>query len=182
MRFFEEKDGGIIFRENGEMVRISPWGEDSVRVESAYLGEIPDSNAALLPQEECKAQIQIGDMDSCLKNGKITVKLHVEGWGKALCITFENEEGEVLLSEIPNGGALQKRARYFRPLTGGDFYLKASFVADEHEKIYGMGQYQQEIFDLKGCNLELAHRNSQASVPFYLSSAGYGFMWNNPAI
>lgn len=182
MRFFEEKDGGIVFRENGEMVRIIPWGEDSVRVESAYLGEIPDSNAALLPQEECKAQIQIGDMDSCLTNGKITVKLHVEGWGKALCISFYNEKGEPLISEIPNGGALQKRARYFRPLSGGEFYLKASFVGNEDEKIYGMGQYQQEIFDLKGCNLELAHRNSQASVPFYLSSAGYGFMWNNPAI
>lgn len=25
-------------------------------------------------------------------------------------------------------------------------------------------------------------RNSQASVPFYISSRGYGFLWNNPAI
>lgn len=30
--------------------------------------------------------------------------------------------------------------------------------------------------------LELAHRNSQASVPFMVSSRGYGFFWNNPAI
>jgi alpha-D-xyloside xylohydrolase len=30
--------------------------------------------------------------------------------------------------------------------------------------------------------LELAHRNSQASVPFALSSLGFGFMWNNPTI
>ena len=34
----------------------------------------------------------------------------------------------------------------------------------------------------KGATLELAHRNSQASVPFYVSSRGYGFFWNNPAI
>ena len=45
-----------------------------------------------------------------------------------------------------------------------------------------MGQYQQPDLDLKGCILELAHRNSQASVPFLLSSRGYGFLWNNPAI
>jgi alpha-D-xyloside xylohydrolase len=45
-----------------------------------------------------------------------------------------------------------------------------------------MGQYQQEIMNLKGCNLELAHRNSQASIPFYISSIGYGFLWNNPSI
>ena len=30
--------------------------------------------------------------------------------------------------------------------------------------------------------IELAQRNSQASVPFALSSLGYGFLWNNPAI
>ena len=31
-------------------------------------------------------------------------------------------------------------------------------------------------------DLELAHRNSQASVPFMVSSLGYGFLWNNPGI
>jgi alpha-D-xyloside xylohydrolase len=35
---------------------------------------------------------------------------------------------------------------------------------------------------LKGLDLELAHRNSQASVPFALSSLGYGILWNNPGI
>ena len=45
-----------------------------------------------------------------------------------------------------------------------------------------MGQYQQDCLDVKGCTLELAHRNSQASVPFVVSNRGYGFLWNNPAI
>ena len=45
-----------------------------------------------------------------------------------------------------------------------------------------MGQYQQPYLDLKGCTLELAQRNSQISVPFALSSFGYGFLWNNPAV
>ena len=45
-----------------------------------------------------------------------------------------------------------------------------------------MGQYQQPYLNLKGCDLELAQRNSQASVPFLVSSLGYGFLWNNPAV
>jgi alpha-D-xyloside xylohydrolase len=77
---------------------------------------------------------------------------------------------------------LNLKARYFKPLPGGNCRLKASFVAKDGEKIYGMGQYQQEVMNLKGCNLELAHRNSQASVPFYISDLGYGFLWNLPAI
>ena len=45
-----------------------------------------------------------------------------------------------------------------------------------------MGQYQQSFLDLKNCKLELAHRNSQLTVPFYISSKKYGFLWNNPGI
>ena len=57
-----------------------------------------------------------------------------------------------------------------------------TFDGQDGERIYGMGQYQEECLDWKGCTLELAHRNSQASVPFLLSSRGYGFLWHNPAI
>ena len=46
------------------------------------------------------------------------------------------------------------------------FKLTMSFEAYEDEKIFGMGQYQMPYLDLKGCKLELAHRNSQASIPF----------------
>ncbi|MCT4596247.1 MAG: family 31 glucosidase, partial [Vallitalea sp.] len=53
---------------------------------------------------------------------------------------------------------------------------------NEGEKIFGMGQYQQANLNLKGCILELAQRNSQASVPFMISNHGYGLLWNNPAI
>ena len=56
------------------------------------------------------------------------------------------------------------------------------FESNEGEKIFGMGQYQQDCMDLKGCVLELAQRNSQISVPFAVSSLGDGFLCNNPAV
>ncbi|MFD2877153.1 TIM-barrel domain-containing protein [Paenibacillus rhizoplanae] len=60
--------------------------------------------------------------------------------------------------------------------------MKLRLEADPLEKLYGMGQYQHSFLNLKGCSLELTHRNSQISIPFVLSSAGYGFLWHNPAI
>ena len=78
--------------------------------------------------------------------------------------------------------SLEVEAREFKPITGGDYRLTMRFVSTPEEKIYGMGQYQQPYLDVKGADLELAHRNSQASVPFMLSSLGYGFLWNNPAV
>ena len=31
MHFFEEDNGSLIFRENGETVMLTPWGADSLR-------------------------------------------------------------------------------------------------------------------------------------------------------
>ena len=66
---------------------------------------------------------------------------------------------------------------------GGLYRLTARFESlDPNEKLYGMGQYQHGCLELKGMDLELAQRNSQASVPFLVSSRGYGLLWNNPAV
>lgn len=182
MNFFEEQNGKLIFRENGETVLVEAWGADSFRVRSCMLGEIKETNAALLEPEKTDAVIEISDMEASISNGKIKAHLEVQPWGKKLRITFLNQKGEVLLREISNGGALTLNARQYKALTGGTYRLKASFDSNPEEKIYGMGQYQQERMNLKGCNLELAHRNSQASIPFYISNLGYGFLWNNAAI
>lgn len=180
--FFEEQNGSLIFRQNGETVMITPWGDNSFRVRGVFFGEIEEGSAALLEMRMQEAQVSIGGREAVIVNGKIRAELKVDPWGNALQITFRNEKGEVLLREIPTGGALQKKARHYIPVSGGNYRLKASFVSNPDEKIYGMGQYQQEIMDLKGCSLELAHRNSQVSIPFYLSSLGYGFLWHNAAI
>ena len=82
---------------------------------------------------------------------------------------------------MPHTPSLRIVAREYKPIRGGDYECTLRFEAQK-EKLYGMGQYQQDCLDLKGCTLELAQRNSQASVPFLLSSLGYGFLFNQPAV
>ena len=182
MNFFEESNRKLVFRENGETVQVEAWGKDSLRVRARILEEIDEYSPALLPQEPCDVKIHIEEKRAEITNGKIRARLTIEGWKNSLQISFYNEKGELLLREISSGGALELKPRYFRHRAGNSFYLKATFEASDKEKIYGMGQYQQEYMDLKGCNLELAHRNSQASIPFYVSSLGYGFFWHNAAV
>ena len=80
-------------------------------------------------------------------------------------------------------GAIEVEGREFRPNVGGDYHLTMRLESlDREERIYGMGQYQQPYLNLKGLDLEMAHRNSQASVPFAVSSRGYGLLWNNPSV
>ena len=205
LKYMSSDGKALIYRNNGETLRIEPWGKDSLRVRSVMMGEFITENYALLPREaEEGAEIVTaadpgaalhnvgGDPGSeaaedirfgRITNGKIRAEMYVDTWRNDAVISFFNSStGELLFKEEGPGGALNKHSRCFKPRVGGDFELTVSFRAREKEHLYGMGQYQQELLDIKGCTLELAHRNSQASVPFVLSDAGYGFLWNNPSV
>jgi alpha-D-xyloside xylohydrolase len=105
--------------------------------------------------------------------GKLTISHTTTG--HPLLEEFSRNRRDVL---DPKCSALEISARDFKPTPGGsEYYLTARFESlSSHEKIFGMGQYQQPLFDLKGADLELAQRNSQATVSFLLSSLGYGLL------
>ena len=166
LQFFEKEQDSLVFRGNGELLALNPCGKEGLRVRSVFNGELKEVSKALLEAPSGKIHITIEEREASIQNGNLTAKLYIDGWGDTLQISYYNQNGKLLLREISNGGALIRKARYFRPLPGGGYELKVSFESDPEEKIYGMGQYQQEIFNLKGCNLELAHRNSHASIPF----------------
>lgn len=187
MSFLKEENNCIKFHYDAEELWIEPWGRNSFRVRASKMAEMPKENWVLeIEQEKIIPEIQIEEEYATIKNGKI--KARISKYGK---LTFYNQKGEILLDEYLRNrldvfadycSALEIEAREFKPIPGGDYHLTMRFVSNPEEKIYGMGQYQQPYLNLKGADLELAQRNSQASVPFYISSLGYGFLWNNPAV
>ena len=182
MRYFEQDGSSLIWRNKGETLVITPWENSSLRVRSVLMGEVADTRYALLEPEQAETEILIEDTHASIRCGNLTADVVMDGWHRYAQITFLNQRGDVLLRETPPANALALKSRKFEPHLGGDFALTATFEGQDGEHIYGMGQYQEETLDWKGSTLELAHRNSQASVPFYISSRGYGFLWHNPAI
>ncbi|MCW5951304.1 MAG: hypothetical protein KIT69_03480 [Propionibacteriaceae bacterium] len=190
MQYFEVRPDGVTWRGDGETLVVEAWGANSLRVRSTHSHGVCDTGFALLEPQPSQPQITVNGETATITNGRITAILRARaGYSEQLAyhavgcsIEFVNWQGRPLLRELDRGGSLNLTARAFRPILGGDHALTASFEVDRTEKLVGMGQYQQDILDLKGCTFELAHRNSQASVPFVMSSAGYGFLWHNPAI
>ena len=187
MSVFQQEGNRLKYHYDAEELWLEPWGANSLRVRATKEAEMPKESWALLEAPECGAEIEITEDGARIKNGKI--RAEVSKYGK---ITFYNQKGKLLLEEYSRTrkdlfaktcSALEVEPREFKPILGGDYRLTVRFEAgDKNEKIYGMGQYQQELLNLKGADLELAHRNSQASVPFMISSLGYGLLWNNPAV
>ena len=88
--------------------------------------------------------------------------------------------GARLLAE-PEPRFIRPPARRFKPL-GSDLPDLVEFQAADGERFYGLGQHQHGLLDQKGCVIDLLQRNTEVSIPFLLSSRGYGFLWNNPAV
>lgn len=199
MRYIDSlkiEDNKLKWHYNGMVLSIIPWGENGFRVLSGYAGDIENVGlSALLDVGSPTATFLASDNDMTIINGDITARVDIQGR-----LEFRNRAGKLLLKEMwrqrdngehfwgagnahpENISALKISGREFKPLSGNASWIAVSFESDPDEHICGMGQYQQPFLNLKGCCIELAQRNSQASVPFMVSSLGYGFLWNNPAI
>ena len=196
MQFLAEGNA-LIARRGGETLKIEGWGKDSLRVRAVmYDGWTGNDWALTETPEQARCEIRIGTENSphdggvnpCAEivNGRIRATVNFAG-----VISFYRD-GQLILREYfrAYGGTLSEGSRClkivnreWKGITGGsDYTLTVKFDANDGEKIYGMGQYQQPWLNLKGNLLELAQRNSQISVPFMVSSLGYGLLWNNPAV
>ena len=183
MMIFTQDKNILKCRYQSENLFLIPWGKNALRIVSRKIQEPELPLWALLPVDmPADVCISTGDDAASITVGKLTAKVTHESRPDRLSISYFNQKGEVILSEREGTGALKIVARQFKAIIGGDYQLTASFQAADDEKLYGLGQYQQEVLNVKGSILELAHRNSQASVPFVLSSKGYGFLWHNPAV
>ena len=179
----EIRDSKLYLFRNGETVEIFAQGKDALRVCATMNSSFEARDWALEGAEEGKAEIVREGDGALIRNGAVSAR--IDRLGK---IRFYRN-GEQILEEyyrcyeydMPHTPSLRVVAREYLPIPGGDYACALRFEAQE-EKLYGMGQYQQDCLDLKGCTLELAQRNSQASVPFLISSRGYGFLFNQPAV
>lgn len=186
---FLADSSSLTFRYDNETLRIEACGNNALRVRATVEASFPSEHWAL------ESRPPYGSTPSITHNetGKITngnITAIVTARGK---LTITNHKGESLLEEFsrsrvdptdPKASALQIKPREFVPRPGTEaWHLTARFESlDPNERIYGMGQYQQPYLNLKGADLELAQRNSQASIPFAVSSLGYGLLWNNPSV
>lgn len=199
MRFFND-NGALVAKRGGETLRIEAWGKDSFRIRATMFPEFCGRDWALTESvEPQETTVTIGEEDfwvgdgtwskvPCAKitNGRIAATVNFMG-----VITFFRDGAEILREYFRSyGGTISKESRCLKIVNrawkgiigGSDFKLTVKFEANEGEKIFGMGQYQQPYMDLKGMALDLEQRNSQVTVPFEVTNRGYGFLWNNPAI
>jgi alpha-D-xyloside xylohydrolase len=178
---FQKFQNKIIGREGGEIICIESFGKDCLRFRGTTGKQIVDENWTLLPQDEMSAEIAIESNKAFIQNGNIRAEIMNDG-----SVNYLDKDSNKLLEELwidyrINNADLIK-ARNYKSLSSDIYSIDLYFKSYEEERFYGMGQYANGYLNLKGCVLELAQKNTQISIPFLISTRGYGFIWNNPSI
>jgi alpha-D-xyloside xylohydrolase len=105
----------------------------------------------------------------------VTDKLRVTVDRETGSVSFADHAGVPILSEAPGSRRMEPAK-----VQGEDtFHIQQKWHARNDESLYGLGQMQLGIVDIKGYDLDLWQHNTNVVVPFLVSSKGYGILWDN---
>ena len=100
-----------------------------------------------------------------------------------LKITVTRKDGAITYAEANGAPLVEEATRRMtaEKVNGEDTYRSESFLSiyGSHEGLYGLGQHQAGVWNYRGESVDISQENSNISVPFLLSSKGYGIFWNN---
>lgn len=175
---FLSQDQSLFFKREYETVWLQPWGPDGIRVRATVLPEFPEIPGALLdPDPAPQTRIEISEGKACLTNGKVRAEIRADG-----TLHFTRADTGAVLLEEPEPIFNRPPSRFYRQYAGDLFKTEVYFRPQADERFYGMGQHQHGKLNQKGCVIELEQRNTEVTIPFLVSSRGYGFLWNNPGV
>ena len=174
------KKNSVTWTYKGEKVLVEACGTESIRVRAAFCNEIVDENYNLKSLESVTSEIKETEDTVSIFCGKLEAR--IQDYGR---ITFFYN-GDKILREMwideKVGMPDFQKARNYKGISGKSFRIQAFFEPNMKEHIYGMGQETTGCFDLKGCTIDLCQKNTKCTIPFYISTLGYGFLWNNPSV
>ncbi len=169
-------DGGItVEADSGQRVRVTLLGENLVRVSATAPGSdfATDNSLVVLPREKF-TDFTVKDEGNrvILSSKAINVAVNrADGQ-----VSFYDPMGRLLLAEDHGG-------RSFTPIevegTKGWTVSQSWASPDPDEGLYGLGQHQSDEWNYKGKNEELFQYNTKVSVPFVVSTGGYGLLWDS---
>jgi alpha-D-xyloside xylohydrolase len=152
-------------------LRITPLSENAVRVKffRGTEGTLPE---LILTAERNLPKFQVSDTPAktTIRSQKITVSVDKQSG----ILSFADAAGKVFLSEQAGSRKLGESSIQGEPCVE----VEQGFVSPSDEALFGLGQFQDGQFNLRGVTRRLTQVNTQIAIPFIYSSKGYGLLWH----
>ena len=168
-----QKDGVLVRAADGTKTAVNFASPSLVHVRAVPAGENFSRRESLcvLPQEAYTDWDRETQGDTLLVLTTPALRLEIDL--RDGHIVFRDAEGRLLNAEDE---------RRFTPYSAGGeqaYSVLQTFRPDPEESFYGLGQHQADEWDYNGRDEELYQYNTKISVPFVVSSKGYGLLWDS---
>ncbi len=153
------------------ILSICPLTDNSVRVRF-YKDIVPK-----LPEFIINSALHVPEFKVSDSPLKLEIKLKdltVEVEKQTGSLSYLNNSGKIFLKEISGTRKLLSDSVMGEPC----FVAGQSFESPHGEYIFGLGQFQDGHYNLKGVTRRLTQVNSQIALPFIYSNKGYGLLWH----
>ena len=107
-----------------------------------------------------------------------TAKLRVDVDLTTGAVAFFDAAGRPIAAERAGGRSLTPAT----VMGEATHHVRQQWQAYDGERLYGLGQHQQGLVDIKGTDLELRQYNGEIFIPLLVSSRGYGILWDNTSL
>jgi alpha-D-xyloside xylohydrolase len=105
-----------------------------------------------------------------------TAKLTVQVDTTTGQVSFLDPAGQTILAESTAGGRTLTAATVNGEATTS---VRQEWAPNANESLYGLGQHQHGLIDIKNTDLDLHQYNTEVFIPYLVSSNGYGILWDN---
>ncbi|MBN2613170.1 MAG: DUF5110 domain-containing protein [Bacteroidales bacterium] len=167
----EQVSNGVNFTLTKGTLCIYPISDNAVRIKYFEGEETPVTEFVFTGNFEVP-EFEVAESG---KNIRIILKsMMVDVNRKNGRLTFMDQTGKIILSE-------KAGSRIFKPdsvMGEPCYFIEQKFESPADEFIFGLGQFQDGHYNLKGITRRLVQVNSQISIPFIYSNKGYGLLWH----
>ena len=101
---------------------------------------------------------------------------------KAFTVDVNQKKKTVQVKGLDGQTVFMATAHQLSPSTAGGEPTKEARLAwrsADDECLYGLGQFQDGVLNVRGLTRRLTQVNTQIAIPMLISSKGYGVLWNN---
>ena len=153
---------GLELRTADGVLTVEPWSDTIIHVRFGPPSYFGNYNPSVVASPE-KVRFDVRDTSDAFLLSTPRLRLSIDKATSS--ISFRDSNGAKLLEEAQR--------------TIGHGTVEAF---QTNSIIYGLGQHQDGLLDYGGNSVHLQQKNGDVGVPFLLSPAGFGILWNNASI
>jgi alpha-D-xyloside xylohydrolase len=168
----EKHDAEVQIKIGSDVLLLRPLADNAIRVRLAAPG-IAETPSLVLTGRVPTPKFTVSESKKIVTVATAKMKVVVDRVTGAL--SFQDATGKVFLAEKAGGRSVTPSTMQGEPT----FAVEDSFVSPPDERLFGTGQFQDGELNIRDLPRRLTQVNSQISIPFLLSSKGYGLLWDN---